>query len=94
MLSRDQTIAAMNAIADQVEAHCAEHEREQHGGELCPGQRMGVVAFLAHRLGFSPATPEVLLEVVWNFGNQVIEYGRMCNGDTEEADDEAETDDS
>lgn len=54
MVSKEQMVVFMNAIADQVEASCSEHETEDHGGEMCYVNRMSAVAFLAHRLGIKP----------------------------------------
>jgi hypothetical protein len=40
-----------NEIVGLCENLLRPHEIEDHGGELCMGERAGLVAFLAHRLG-------------------------------------------
>ncbi len=54
MLTKEKMIAAMNAVADQVEALCSQHEAEDHDGKMCSMNRMSAVTFMAHRLGAKP----------------------------------------
>jgi hypothetical protein len=52
--ARDLRVA-VGAVADQLLAVLAAHEREQHGGRPCPGARILAVSQLAHALGLTAA---------------------------------------
>lgn len=73
MLSMDKTVIFMNAIADQVEAFCAEHETADHGGQMCVVNRMSAVCFLAHRLGIKPEKVSA-----FSFRAILSEYEKNC----------------
>lgn len=51
MLTPEKMGAAILAVTDQLVAVLEAHERADHGGEICPGNRLSAVAFIAHRLG-------------------------------------------
>lgn len=41
-------------IRNLLVARSQRHEEEEHGGEPCLGDRVGLIAFLAHALGLQP----------------------------------------
>lgn len=57
MRTKEEILPFLNAIGDQLEAFVSEHERERHGGDMCMGERISVIAFLCHRLGVTDQNP-------------------------------------
>ena len=82
MKTHDKTVAEMAAVRDAVLAALFEHERDRHGGEPCWGQRVSVVAYLAHSLGLTPGTvfdtPDGPLTGLEAVGLELEAYHREC----------------
>lgn len=47
----DPDAEAMGEAADRIYKVLRDHEMEAHGGQPCPSNRVGAVAYIAHRLG-------------------------------------------
>lgn len=74
MLTNDQMIVRCGAIRDQVLEFCREHERTDHAGEPCYGNRASVVAYLAHTLGLQN------LQALGYVAGLLQEYNERCLG--------------
>ena len=53
MMTREQIVAQMAGVRDTVLALIGAHEKAEHGGEVCTGQRASVIAYLMHSLGLT-----------------------------------------
>lgn len=84
MLSKERIVTSLNAVADQVEALCSEHEAESHDGVMCMSNRLSALAFMAHRLGIkedwsavAPGTG-ILVTADEAFWCLVADYEKNC----------------
>lgn len=50
------------AFLNLFQAWLEEHDREVHDGEPCAGERAGIIAFIAHRIGMTPEAWELVPE--------------------------------
>lgn len=69
---------ATRRIGDALNAVLTAHEQLAHGGDACRLERINLVAYLAHRLGFRPADFPALVACLEDYEH---EHERRSGGD-------------
>ena len=60
----------VRAFISQFQEWLEEHDREVHDGEPCPGERAGIIAFFAHRIGMTIEAWELVPETLAYYEEQ------------------------
>ena len=72
-MTHEEMPVAMGAVRDQLLALIQEHERTDHGGDVCLAGRASAIAYLAHSIG--------VRDGAWTYAESLLaEYDAACPG--------------
>lgn len=69
----------LNRAVEDLNNVLAEHERRDHGGEPCMDERMNMVAWVAHRLGWAPRMAPHTVDDMLVLSARIEAYRKLHN---------------